>query len=132
MARLVASGDQNVRTSAKICARWVSCFINSIPRPFSTSFSVARIIGSFLPSKSNEELSTASAAVENFLQVQQLFPLPLHQARHGDPRPALNDPCDLLLGDLIAQQAPLLPLLRNLLLRFQLFSQLRGLPCSPS
>ena len=38
-----ASELQYVRTSAKICARFVSSFIKSIPRPFNTSFSVARI-----------------------------------------------------------------------------------------
>ena len=60
VTRLVASGDQNVRTSAKICARFVNSLQNSMPRPFNTSFSVAKIIGSFFPSKSKDEFKTAS------------------------------------------------------------------------
>ena len=56
----MASGDQKVRTSANICARFVSSSMNSMPRPLSTSFSVANTMGSFLPVKSKEELSTAS------------------------------------------------------------------------
>ena len=36
---------------------------------------------------------------------QQLLLLALHQPRHGDARPSADDVRDLLLGDLLAQQA---------------------------
>ena len=42
--------------------------------------------------------------VEEVLQVEELFPLPLHEPGHGDTCPALDDPGDLLLGDLVPQE----------------------------
>ncbi len=43
--------------------------------------------------------------VEDILQPQQLIPLALHQLGNGNPGPPLDDPGDLLLGDLIVEQA---------------------------
>ena len=56
-------------------------------------------------------------------QVEQLLPLALHQAGHGDAGPALDDAGDLLVGDLIPQQGAGLALVGDLLLFLQGFFQ---------
>ena len=38
--------------------------------------------------------------------MQELLPLALHELGHWDARPALDDPGDLLLGDLVPQERP--------------------------
>ena len=61
VARFTASGLQNVRTSAKSCARFVRRCMRSIETPLSVSFSVANVNGSRGPFQSKEVLSHASA-----------------------------------------------------------------------
>ena len=65
-------GLQYVRTSANICARLVSSFMKSIPRPLSTSFSVARMYGSRAPFQSNDVLRSASAKSAVRIEVRPL------------------------------------------------------------
>ena len=60
VTRSTASGDQNVRTSAKSCARLVSRCSRSIEAPLSVSFSVAKVTASRMPFQSNDELRIAS------------------------------------------------------------------------
>ena len=62
--------------------------------------------------------------MEDVLQVEELLPLPLHEPGHRDAGPALDDPGDLLLGDLVPQQGALTALIGNLLLRLQRLLQL--------
>ena len=62
--------------------------------------------------------------MEDVLQVEQLLPLPFHQTGHRDAGPALDDPGDLLLGDLVPQQRAGLALVGDPLLRLQLLFQL--------
>ena len=51
--------------------------------------------------------------------MEQLLPLPLHELGHGDAGPALDDPGDLLLGDLVPEEGPGLAVGGDLLLRLQ-------------
>ena len=57
--------------------------------------------------------------VEDVLQVEELFPLPFHELGYGDAGPALDDPGDLLLGDLVPEQGAGLAVGGNLLLGLQ-------------
>ena len=57
--------------------------------------------------------------VEDVLQVEELLPLPFHEFGHGDAGPALDDPGDLLLGDLVPEEGPGLAVGGDLLLRLQ-------------
>ena len=54
--------------------------------------------------------------VEDLVQLQELLPLPLQELRHRDTRPAADDIRDLVLRDLLAQEASggVLPLLLRL------------------
>ena len=51
--------------------------------------------------------------------MQQLLPLPFHQAGDGDAGPPLDDPGDLLLGDLVPEQGAGLAVVGNALLLLQ-------------
>ena len=56
--------------------------------------------------------------------MEQLFPLPLHQAGHGDAGPPLNDAGNLLLGHLVPEEGAGLALAGNVLLGLQGLFQL--------
>ena len=59
--------------------------------------------------------------MQDVLHPQQLFPLPLHQAADGDVGPAAHDFSNLLIGDLIPQEAgPVVSSLAGLRLLFLL------------
>ena len=58
--------------------------------------------------------------VEDFIQVEELLPLPFHQPLHRDAGPAFDNPGDFVLGDLVAEEGVLLAGLDLLLLLFQL------------
>jgi len=45
------------------------------------------------------------APVEDLVQVEQLFALPFHEPGYGDAGPAGDDRGDLLVGDLLLEQA---------------------------
>ncbi|MNP61597.1 hypothetical protein D3C76_1568030 [compost metagenome] len=60
VTRSTEFGLQYVRTSAKICAVFVSKYPNSMPTPFKLSFSVATTKGARIPFQSKEEFSIVS------------------------------------------------------------------------
>ena len=62
-----------------------------------------------------------------FVQVQCLVPLALVELCHRDPRPARDDPGDLIVRDTLVHQRHL-PGIDRLLLQFQLSSEFRELP----
>ena len=65
--------------------------------------------------------------MQHVRKLQELFTLTLDQLGHGNARPAFDDLCNFLLGDLVAQEIALLRALRKTFLLGKLLFQLRQL-----